>query len=70
MDVAIDDSHASVPIPKFASSRYQLHANFGILGTLANYCFQRRFGFEIRQEHDIGNYANFETTTLAFNHVP
>src|SRR5882724_69989 len=31
------DVPPSVPIPKFASSRYQLLANFGIVGTLATY---------------------------------
>src|ERR1051326_2375727 len=56
---------ASVPIPKFALSRYRLLTNFGIERTLASYWFQCRFGFEVRRERDIGSGANFETTTLA-----
>src|SRR5581483_5030187 len=54
----------SVPIPKFARSRYQASGEFRNGRTLATFDSWCRFGFEVRIEVDIDNVANFEPTTL------
>jgi hypothetical protein len=68
MSPAAENVHtirASVPIPKFASLRGTLVANFGTKGTGAIYDSSAVFGFEVPTQTRGYNDRNFKSTALA-----